>query len=480
MKHGFNILIFALLSIQSSQLSAQNDISFEVNMTKERLKKDISMLASDSFSGRESGTHGEELASNYIIQQFKKIGLNAYFGDTSFSETFSSRLYVKAGSRTSLYVNDVCFPKKTSSGGYYPLAYSASGEFSGELIDMNYGIIAPELSYDDYSGKIDISGKIFVLETSIPSALIKVDDYRYLSRKIDTAISHGAVAIIFVNSDQEYPNPTHQLNLPVFKRSIPIIFYTGSKNELFTQDINTVKGQVEIVSSKTITAKNIAAYINNSAKKTVVIGAHYDHLGSFTPDSTEDHVFNGADDNASGSAGVIEIARYIKKHNFSHYNYLFVLFGAEEKGLLGSKHFVNYNSTGNENIAYMINLDMIGRSGNKGKDLIIYGVGTSKKWKKTLKKLNTDLRKTRYYSGSNGGSDHHPFYKNQIPVLFFFTGLHKDYHKVSDHENLINYTGMLQIISLAEDLVFDMEKQNPPKFKKVSKFRNALTYLSFL
>ena len=476
----YALLLFSIVFIPLFTFS-QNQYLFTESDMQARLKHDISVLASDSFMGREAGTDGEKLASDYLKAALEKIGLSPYFGDTSYFQSFTSSYFMHATVGNFMNINNENIPKGKSENNYYPIAYSGTGELKGELIDIGFGINSPSLSHNDYEEKTNISNRIFVIETSIPGGYSENSafvNYRYLRKKIDTAIAHNASGIIFINSDENYPNPTNELNLSVIRRDIPILFYNGDKKNLFTQDKNSVDAFVQITTFQGVTGKNVAGYINNNAEKTVVIGGHYDHLGKIEQERKEDYIYNGADDNASGTAGVLEVARFIKQSGYTNYNYVFVLFGAEEKGLLGSKHFVSFNSTGIEQIAYMINLDMIGRSGVKSNDLIVYGVATSRSWRKMLKSSNTYFKKVKYFGGSNGGSDHHHFYNARIPVLFFFTGLHKDYHELTDHEELINYPDAIKILHFAENLISKMENEKTPQFRKVSGIRNALTYIS--
>lgn len=231
---------------------------------------------------------------------------------------------------------------------------------------------------------------------------------------------------------------------------------------------------------KKIEAHNVVGYINNAAKKTIIIGAHYDHLGmgefnSFKSGSKE--AYNGADDNASGVAALLELARLLKKENLNKNNYLFIAFTGEEMGLYGSKHFVKNEDDMLKVTNYMLNMDMVGRM-NEEKKLIINGVGTSAVWKYVMKTIEVDSLKIITTESGMGPSDHTSFYLNQIPVLHFFTGIHADYHKPTDDADKINYEGIesvvryiMTLISRLDDklkLSFlktkDEDVMSPPKF----------------
>jgi hypothetical protein len=209
-------------------------------------------------------------------------------------------------------------------------------------------------------------------------------------------------------------------------------------------------------------ANNIIGYLNNRATNTIVIGAHFDHLGLGENGSSLDanpkgKIHNGADDNASGVAGLIELAQYFQKNKVKEkYNFLFIAFSGEELGLIGSKYFTEHPTIELSEVNYMINLDMIGRLDPATKALTISGTGTSAAWESEIKKLPTNDLKIKTDSSGVGPSDHTSFYLKNIPVLHFFTGSHSDYHKPSDDWQKINFSGekaVLQfIVRLVEDL----------------------------
>ena len=202
-----------------------------------------------------------------------------------------------------------------------------------------------------------------------------------------------------------------------------------------------------------IVGRNVIGFIDNGKPTTVVIGAHYDHLGYGADGSLhsgEKAIHNGADDNASGVTGLLYLAESLKKGKNKNNNYLFIAFSGEEKGLLGSNFFINNPTIDKGSINYMINMDMIGRLG-RDKKLLVGGVGTSPVFEPTLEAMKSfDLQIKKELSGT-GASDHMSFYNADIPVLSFFTGQHEDYHKPSDDAHLINYSGMQ---SVAEYIYF--------------------------
>ncbi len=211
------------------------------------------------------------------------------------------------------------------------------------------------------------------------------------------------------------------------------------------------------------TANNLIGFINNKAAQTIIIGAHYDHLGLGENGSSLDanpqgRIHNGADDNASGVAGLIELARYFERNKKKeNYNFLFIAFSGEELGLFGSKYFTEHPSIDLANVNYMINLDMIGRLDPVSKALAVSGTGTSSVWEDELKKLSSDKLKIKTDSAGVGPSDHTSFYLKNIPVLHFFTGAHSDYHKPSDDWQKINYVGEKEVLQLIIRLIEDLD-----------------------
>jgi len=205
------------------------------------------------------------------------------------------------------------------------------------------------------------------------------------------------------------------------------------------------------------TAKNIVAYLDNGAPNTIILGAHYDHLGkgndgnSLDP-NPKDKIHNGADDNASGVAGILELARYYANTKKENHNFLFMCFSGEELGLYGSKYWTEHPTLDLSKVNYMINLDMVGRLDEQN-GLSVSGSGTAAAWEPLLKMLSKDRVLIKTDSSGTGPSDHTSFYLKNIPVLHFFTGSHADYHKPSDDADKINATGEAKILSLIVDLI---------------------------
>lgn len=231
-----------------------------------------------------------------------------------------------------------------------------------------------------------------------------------------------------------------------------------------------------------IESQNVAAYLDNGAAHTIVIGAHYDHLGlghdhNSLEANPDGKIHNGADDNASGTAGVLELARYFAQNGRKEsHNFLFLCFSGEELGLVGSKKFVERPTIDLSKVSFMLNMDMIGRL-NAEKRLVVGGVGTAPNFVPTLNSLKGDLS-VKLDSAGVGPSDQTSFYLKDIPVLFFFTGQHSDYHKPSDDVDKINFAGQKQVLELAVRVIEALDKEpklafqatkskeeNTPRFK---------------
>lgn len=254
----------------------------------------------------------------------------------------------------------------------------------------------------------------------------------------------------------------------------------------FTFKHNTNPHDTSTANLKERKGKNVIGYLDNGAEYTVVIGAHYDHLGEGHDRNSLDanpdgKIHNGADDNASGTSGVLELARYYSSNGAKEkFNFLFICFSGEELGLIGSKRFCENPTIDLAKVNYMLNMDMIGRLNDSTKQLIVYGVGTAPDWVPIISSMRTVFRIKQDSSGI-GPSDQTSFYLKNIPVLHFFTGQHKDYHKPSDDANTLNYEGekmvleyMINVIGKTEALpkLQFLTTKNPDMGK--SKFKVTL------
>ena len=220
----------------------------------------------------------------------------------------------------------------------------------------------------------------------------------------------------------------------------------------------------------TITGYNIVGLLDNGAEKTVIVGAHYDHLGHGEMGgslfaSSDKEIHNGADDNASGIAGMLAIAERVKFRKHANYNYLFLAFSGEEQGRWGANYFAKNPNLVLDKVAFMVNLDMVGRL-DKDNRLAIHGTGTTPAWDMLIDSvLVSDFQIKKHASGV-GPSDQTSFYLQDIPVLHFFTGQHENYHRPSDDVELINFTGLEAIVDYVDELLIEMEGLPQPEFVK--------------
>ncbi|HPN58934.1 MAG TPA: M28 family peptidase [Chitinophagaceae bacterium] len=265
--------------------------------------------------------------------------------------------------------------------------------------------------------------------------------------------------------------------------TIPVIYIKKEAAAKYLKDPSAtinVKFAVSL-SDKKRTGYNVVGYLDNGAATTVVLGAHFDHLGygedgNSRNTTTEPAIHNGADDNASGTAALIELSKKLKYSSLKNNNYLFIAFSGEELGLYGSKYFTEHPTIDLKTVNYMINMDMVGRLNDSSKVLTIGGYGTSPTWEKVIN--NNDFFKLPYKtnvqpplvirtdSSGTGPSDHTSFYRKDIPVLFYFTGLHTDYHKPSDDADKINYGGEQLIVKHVLGVVQQLDNQPKLAFLK--------------
>jgi Zn-dependent M28 family amino/carboxypeptidase len=220
---------------------------------------------------------------------------------------------------------------------------------------------------------------------------------------------------------------------------------------------------------------NIIGYIDNKSPYTIIFGAHYDHLGV----SRKSEIRHGADDNASGTATILELARYLQTHGDKKNNYLFIAFSGEEEGLFGSNYFCAHPTVDLKQVNYMFNFDMVGRLGCEGNRITAIGTSTSKNWRKVFSKT----RKPRFGISKSGGapafSDHYGFYQKGIPIAYFTSGLHDDYHTPRDVARMINYDGMVSIVKYTEDFVTESEETGKITYRKIPGWYQFTAYASF-
>lgn len=450
-------LLLALLGLNTAVLTAQKK---DDAARTYRLKSDISYLASDALEGRVTGSAGENLSADYIAKGFEAAGLKP--GKNGWYQTFEIiKLRIATQHCAFNYVMDtMVITRLKLHEDYFPISQSGNKDSArGEIMDCGYGIVTHDSTgRDDFSSAGDVKGKIAFIRLGFPgddenphSPLAAFAD---LATKIREARAHGAAGIVFMPGSSAAEVPASELNRSVQPFPMPIFFL---KRRIEVPRGLTVELKSHIA-APTATGHNVVAYSNKFRKRrnTIVVCAHHDHLGYNEYGGSRytgpQAIHNGADDNASGVAAMMELARSLKA---GKNNLMFIAFSGEEMGLIGSKHFVKNIPVSLNKINYVINIDMLGRVDSQSRTLVINGAGTSPAWKSTLTGLKTDTNRIRVTTTESGlgPSDHASFYLENIPVLHFFSGQHEDYHKPSDDEALINYEGMCRSIEVIEQVV---------------------------
>jgi hypothetical protein len=420
---------------------------------QKRLTQHVGVLAADSLEGRRTGTEGEKKAVRYITAQYEAFGIPGA-GSAGYLQPFEIDEGKSYRNQTSLMID-----RKLLVGGkdYFPFAWSGEGKFESNA--------SVALSEAGDTWWIDIEPTMEINEEN-PHFILGT----HLQELAKGAAAKGAKSIIFFNDGSKPDSLSFNAKDRSEMLSIPVIYLTAeAKKALAITDVSNpaVVAQVrfEKISRRGI---NVVAGIDNGAATTIVLGAHLDHLG-YGEDANSRHtgepgIHNGADDNASGTASVLELARIIKAKADKRFNYIFLHFSGEELGLYGSKYFTEHPTIDLRKVTYMINLDMVGRFNDSSKALTIGGIGTSPLWSQLVEPTTDFLLKID--SSGTGPSDHTSFYRKDIPVLFFFTGLHTDYHKPSDDADKINYAGMVKIINYINGIIDRSPADNRLAFTK--------------
>lgn len=400
------------------------------------LQAHIGFLADDKLEGRRTGSAGEKLAYEYISNQFRQIGLAAKGDNGTYIQAFEVNDGKQIDPATAVTIGNATLNPGTD---FFPLAYSANGKLSATA-----AIALPE------GGTTWFWNLKELLEENKNNPHFDLEDA--IAKKIVNAASKGATGLFIYNTSSIKDELKFDPKSKAEKAKIPVIYISKDAREKYLKDETAsydIKLEVSI-SEKKRTGHNVVGYIDNGAATTVILGAHFDHLGY-----GEDHnslytgstpmIHNGADDNASGTAALIELAKQVKKSKLRNNNYIIIAFSGEELGLFGSKYFTEHPTVDISKANYMINMDMVGRLNDSTHGVTIGGYGTSPWWGQTLT-ASDKYFKLNFDSSGTGPSDHTSFYRKDIPVLFFFTGAHSDYHKPSDDADKINYTGELMLI----------------------------------
>jgi aminopeptidase YwaD len=436
---------------------------------RNRMFSVIEVMASDSLGGREAGTIYDKKSKNFIISQFQEIGIQPFF-DSTFYRPFYFIARNELDNNSYLILNNDTL--------LYNIHYDFVSRLNmfmleAEVVDVGNGLYLPDNNIDDYRRlrRADLQRKAFFIDISYPEKILKIiknDVYQTVQKSIQIAANKGASAIVLYHSNSNDPRLPEHVSFELPRTMLRVFYIKDSKTIISASNINSLQF---IPKARQVESYNVAAIIDNNAPTTIIIGAHYDHLGDGKAirGLSEPAIHYGADDNASGVAMMLELARFIKQQNSTTHNYIFVAFGAEEKGLIGSKEFVNDTVFFPKNAIAMLNLDMIGRLDSVSRKLDIYGAGSAVEWDSLISVTYNPKINLNPVQSISYGSDHVNFYRKKIPVLFFFTGLHKDYHTPNDRIEKINKEGMLDIYLYLTNFILHLDNINELTYKIDSK-----------
>ncbi len=458
-------------------------------ITIPEIKSHVNYLASDELAGRKPGTEGGHLAAEYIRDQLREIGLEL-LGEEGF-QYFDVVTDVETGENNQFRFDGV---SGTLGADFSPLSFSENGTHEAEVVFAGYGfdIETDSLKWDDYAD-IEVDDRFVMIlrgDPDIDSDSSLFIPYTPLRKKVLTAKDHGAAGVIFVSGPKfdkddeligvslDQARAAAGIQVVHIKRTLADSLLQGSghtiadlENKLIESmqplsfDLGRKAAITTEIIKKEVQTQNVVGYLEGSdpliKNEYIVLGAHFDHLGfggpgsgSRRPDTTAIH--NGANDNASGVAAVLEIIEKIAANPFKR-SILFIAFGAEEMGLLGAKHFTANPLVDLDKIKFMFNLDMIGGMDADSSVITIGGTGTADGLSDLIdaQAENTGLRVEQSTAGY-GPSDHAAFYMKNIPVLFFFTGAEDYYHTPADDPENLNYRGIEMIAGYAFDLLTDI------------------------
>lgn len=465
---NIGLLVLSILFISSSTLAQKP--RFKEKRVAKRVKKHVEYLASDELEGRATSSDGEKMSAKYIAEQFELIGLEHYVKDSYFQIMSIPNLRI-AESTTSLQIDTTIYSLFTD---FYPISASSNkGSTTGEIVNIGFGIEDEKNGHNDYKD-VDVNGKTVVINLDLPGGTHPHSKYLAwtgVEKRAQYAKSKGAVAVLFHTTNEDL-KPDGTLAKSQKNSGLPVLFMMSDLKSL-TNGECTINVNILMLSDD---AHNVLGYLDNGAENTVVVGAHHDHLGrgelgGSRAEAVGD-IHNGADDNASGVAALIELARVVKKKSkkcFSKNNYLFIAFTGEEQGLVGSKYFVNSGILPADKTNYMINMDMVGHLDSTHKTLIINGVGTSPSWNTAINSIDYSTKKIAKIKTTESGigaSDHTSFYLNGTPAVHFFTGQHQYYHKPSDDVEIVNFGGEAFVISYIREMMVEMDTYGSVEFTK--------------
>lgn len=442
----------------------------------ESFASDVRWLADDARGGRGVGTKGIEDSAEWLAARFAKLGL-VPGGDIGFFQSLDVTTSVSRGAKNKLVIGN----NKADEHDFVPLGFAANESVSAKTVFVGHGIVDEELGIDEYKGK-SVEGKIAVAYRYTPTnEAFKAAKHRKrhesLHRKAFTAREHGAIALVIINEPSPGTKNTEENPLPPLTLDrlgavgIPVVAARSAFASGLATRAAEVTIEVDLATEKSSSRNVIGMLASTSANKlpgALIIGAHYDHLGLGGENSLSDDrrvIHNGADDNASGVAGLLRIAKALASDNTLARDVYFVAFTGEENGLLGSKFYVEHMPKSPAPIA-MLNMDMIGRM--RGNHLNVVGISTADEWRPIARAACEKHRVSCAMGGDGyGPSDHSSFTAADVPVLYFSTGAHADYHKATDDADALNAIGGAVVADLVLSIARDVGARSEPlSFRK--------------
>lgn len=482
--------------------------------SSEEFLEPIKFLSSDQLKGRGDGTRELDRAGDYIADRFRKFGLQPGGDNGKYLQHFDLVVGAKLGPKNvAVYRHGDHSEKLNLREAFVPLSFSASVSVEAPLVFAGYGITAPEYHYDDYQG-LDVGGRIVIVLRHEPQendehsifAGRQLTSHSEIANKATNAKNHGAKAVVLVNDLGNHPGQADELlrldeasgpqemTIPVIQVKADTVNgwlkTSGHTLEELRQAIDkdlsnhsmaldpsgrlALTVEIERIHRK---AANVIAELPGSepslADQYIVVGAHYDHLGLGEHDSLaprlRGQIHHGADDNASGTSGVLELADALAHGKpRPRHSVVFICFAGEELGLLGSAYYTNHATFPLPQTVAMINMDMIGRVSNNR--LYVGGTGTSPDFQKLVEDANGSVKLLLSYSASGyGASDQTSFTVHEVPVLFFFSGLHSDYHKPSDTWDKIDSVDGARVVELVWNVLQGLDAlHDKPQFVRVA------------
>lgn len=448
----------ALLTLMLAGLSTQAQIIKCGSLNSEaemRMQRDMAYLASDELGGRLPGTPGAELAMAYVIESFQEAGLKPYFKG-KYTQPFSVPRPATAPAelnglwrgRHQLKVDE----------GFLPSPYAHNSTVEGKTRYVGHGLVHDASGLNAYKGK-QMDGRIAVMLLNVPFKFkAAVGKAASMRNRINVAREHGAIGVLFIDPTLPraevlptyHPKRTHDLGLP------SAIIGTRKASRKMRRNHRSIRLQTTII-PQSAEAYNVGGYLDMGAEQTLILGAHYDHIGlgvwgSGKPEAAG-QVHNGADDNASGTTVLMELARQLSvRDDLQKRNVLFLAFSGEEDGLVGSKHFVNEGSFDPSVFAYMINMDMVGRL-KQGDSLTIFATSSAAEWSKIIVDMPCDQYQIHEVRDLFPRSDHASFARAGLPAIMLFTGFHDDYHRPEDDIEFIDIPGMVRVAEAALEII---------------------------